>query len=76
MSESGRPRTTRLLFLKEVYWRLGVLIVLLIYNTLQLVFNTIAWTTTPETQQKYQLIKVLQAFSLRTWIAACGSRCI
>ncbi len=68
MSESGRPRTSRLLFLKEVYWRLGVLIVLLIYNTLQLVFNFIAWTTTPETQQKYQLIKVLQAFSLRTWI--------
>jgi hypothetical protein len=59
--------TTRLRFLKEVYWRLGVFIVLAIYNTLQLIFNIIAWTTSPKTQQKYQLINMVQAFSLRTW---------
>jgi len=68
MPESPRSSTTRLRFVKEAYWRLGVAVVLVTYNLLQLFFNALAWITSSETQQKYQLIKVLQAFSLRTWI--------
>jgi len=68
-ANSITPRkTTRLRFLKEVYWRLGVLIVLALYNGLQLISNVLAWTTSPETQQRYQFIKMVQAWSLRTWI--------
>lgn len=61
-------RTSRWRFLHQVYRRRVVLVVLIIYNGLQLVSNLIAWTTSPEIQQKYQFIKLAQVWSLRTWI--------
>jgi len=55
-------------FLKEVFWHKGVAVVLAFYSILQLVFNIIGWTTPPETQAKYQLIKIVQFFSWQTWL--------
>ena len=58
----------RLLFLKEVFWRIGVAIVLAIYTVLQLIYNAIGWTLEPETQSKYQFIKIVQFVSWPVWL--------
>ena len=60
--------STRYEFLKEIYLRRGALVLLVIYNGLQFISNLLAWTTSQETQQRYQFIKVVQTWSSRTWV--------
>lgn len=57
-----------LLHLKEIFWRRVVVIVLAVYNGLQLIYNAVGWFLSPETQAKLQLVKVSQLMSWRTWL--------
>jgi hypothetical protein len=59
---------TRLSLLKEIFWRRRVIVVTLIYGGLQLIYNLITWFMPTETQAKYQLVKVVQFLSWRTWL--------
>jgi xanthosine utilization system XapX-like protein len=55
-------------FLREVFWRKGVVVVGVIYALLQLPYNLIQWFVAPEYQARFQLIILARYFRWWVWV--------